>query len=142
MIISLVPSEHVLDVWPAVADYVQNAMEYTCGRYELEDVLEGVKNGEFLLWIAFDGERIKGCVITDMMQYPRKKFLGCPFVTGDEFASWKQPMFETLQRFARDNNCEGLEATARLGWSRVFKDDGYEAMWQTFQLPAAGVNNG
>ena len=142
MIISLVPSEHVLDVWPAVADYIQNALEYTRGRYELEDVLERVKNGEFLLWIAFDGERIKGCVITDMMQYPRKKFLGCPFVTGDEFASWKQPMFEMLQRFARDNNCEGLEATARPGWSRVFKDDGYEAMWQTFQLPAAGVNNG
>jgi len=142
VIISLVPSEHVLDVWPAVADYIQNALEYTRGRYELEDVLERVKNGEFLLWIAFDGERIKGCVITDMMQYPRKKFLGCPFVTGDEFASWKQPMFEMLQRFARDNNCEGLEATARPGWSRVFKDDGYEAMWQTFQLPAAGVNNG
>jgi hypothetical protein len=142
VIISLVPSEHVLDVWPAVADYIQNALEYTRGRYELEDVLERVENGEFLLWIAFDGERIKGCVITDMMQYPRKKFLGCPFVTGDEFASWKQPMFEMLQRFARDNDCEGLEATARPGWSRVFKDDGYEAMWQTFQLPAAGVNNG
>lgn len=142
MIISLVPLEHVLDVWPAVAEYIQNALEYTRGRYELEDVLERVENGEFLLWIAFDGERIKGCVITDMMQYPRKKFLGCPFVTGDEFASWKQPMFEMLQRFARDNNCEGIEATARPGWSRVFKDDGYEAMWQTFQLPAAGVNNG
>lgn len=142
MIISLVPSEHVLDVWPAVADYVQNALEYTDGRYELEDVLGMVEGGGFLLWIAFDGKNIKGCVITHMMQYPRKKFLGCPFVTGDEFASWKQPMFETLQRFARDNDCEGLEATARLGWSRVFKDDGYEAMWQTFQLPAAGVNNG
>ena len=142
MIISLVPSEHVLDVWPAVTDYVQNALEYTDGRYELEDVLEMIKDGGFLLWIAFDGEHIKGCVITHMMQYPRKKFLGCPFVTGDEFASWKQPMFEMLQKFARDNDCEGLEATARLGWSRVFKDDGYEAMWQTFQLPAAGVNNG
>ena len=142
MIISLVPSEHVLNVWPAVADYVQNALESTDGRYELEDVLEMVEGGGFLLWIAVDGKQIRGCVITQMMQYPRKKFLGCPFVTGDEFASWKQPMFETLQRFARDNDCEGLEATARLGWSRVFKDDGYEAMWQTFQLPAAGVNNG
>jgi hypothetical protein len=142
VIISLVPSEHVLNVWPAVADYVQNALGYTEGRYELEDVFEMVEGGEFLLWVAFDGEHFKGCVLTQMMQYPRKRFLGCPFVTGDEFASWKQPMFETLQRFARDNDCEGLEATARLGWSRVFKDDGYEAMWQTFQLPAAGVNNG
>ncbi len=142
MIVSLVPSDHVREAWPSVADYVQNALEYTDGRYELEDVLEMIEGGGFLLWIAFDGERIKGCVITQMMQYPRKRFLGCPFVTGDEFSSWKQPMFEMLQRFARDNDCVGLEATARLGWARVFKDDGYEAMWQTFQLPAAGVTHG
>lgn len=142
MIISLVPSDHVLNVWPAVAGYVQNALEYTDGRYELDDVLDMVAGGGFSLWIAFDDESIKGCVITQFMQYPRKKFLGCPFVTGDNFASWKQPMFETLQRYARDTDCVGLEATARLGWARVFKDDGYEAMWQTFQLPAAGVTHG
>lgn len=142
MIIALVPPGHIHEAWPSVAGYVQNALEYTDGRYELEDVFEMIESGGFLLWIAFDKEHIKGCVITQMMQYPRKRFLGCPFVTGDEFSSWKQPMFETLQRFARDNDCVGLEATARLGWARVFKDDGYEAMWQTFQLPAAGVNNG
>lgn len=142
MIISLVPPDHVRDVLPSVVDYINNVLVHTDGRYELEDVLEMVEGGGFLLWIAFDGERIKGCVITQFMNYPRKKYLGCPFVTGDEFSSWKKPMFETLQRFARDNDCVGLEATARLGWSRVFRDDGYEAMWQTFQLPAAGVNNG
>jgi len=142
VIISLVPPDHVRDVLPSVVDYINNVLVHTDGRYELEDVLEMVEGGGFLLWIAFDGERIKGCVITQFMNYPRKKYLGCPFVTGDEFSSWKKPMFETLQRFARDNDCVGLEATARLGWSRVFRDDGYEAMWQTFQLPAAGVNNG
>lgn len=140
--VSLVPTEHVLDVWPAVEGYIRNALKYTDGRYETEDVLELVRSENFLLWIAFAGGDIKGAVITQLMQYPRKRFLGCPFVTGDDFASWKKPMLEVLQRFARDNDCVGLEATARLGWSRVFKDDGYEAMWQTFQLPAAGVSNG
>jgi hypothetical protein len=125
-----------MDAWPAVAGFIENALEYTDGRYEIDDVLEMVLGGGFLLWIAFDDERIKGAVITQMMDYPRKRFLGCPFVTGDDFASWKKPMLEMLQRFAKDNDCAGLEATARLGWSRVFKSDGYEAMWQTFQLPA------
>jgi hypothetical protein len=135
--VSLVPPQHVDDVWPAVAGYIQNALKYTDGRYELEDVYAMVNNGGFLLWIAFDDERIKGSVVTQLMDYPRKRYLGCPFVTGDDFASWKAPMLELLQRFARDNDCAGLEATARPGWSRVFKSDGYEAMWQTFQLPAA-----
>ena len=142
MIVSLVPTDHIREVWPAVAGYIQNALVYTYGRYELEDVFELIDSGEYLLWIAFNEERIEGAVVTHIIHYPRKRFLGCPFVTGDNFASWKQPMFDTLQRFARDNECVGLEATARLGWARVFKDDGYEALWQTFQLPAAGVNNG
>ena len=58
MIISLVPSDHVANVWPAVAGYVQNALEYTDGRYELDDVLAMVEGGGFLLWIAFDDESI------------------------------------------------------------------------------------
>lgn len=145
ILVSVVPQEYVLDVWPKVSEYIENALKYTFGRYELEDVLQQILHGDHLLWIAFEGDDIKGAVITHFVYYPRKKFLGCPFVTGDEFDTWKKPMLTTLQRFATDNKCEGLEATARLGWARKFKDDGYEALWQTFQLPAnveAGVNNG
>jgi hypothetical protein len=139
--VSAVPTEHVLDVWAAVEGYIANALEYTYGRYEPEDILKDLLAGTHLLWIAFDDARIKGAVITHILQYPRKRFLGCPVVTGDDFAAWKDPMLSLLQRFASDNKCDGLEATARLGWARIFKGDGYEALWQTFQLPA-GVNNG
>lgn len=145
ILVSVVPQDHVLDVWPAVAKYIENALKYTHGRYELADVLHQLLHEGYLLWIAFEEGHIKGAVITHFMYYPRKKYLGCPFVTGEEFDTWKEPMLTTLQRFATDNGCEGLEATARLGWARKFKDDGYEALWQTFQLPAGaglGVNNG
>ena len=139
--VSLVPTEHVLNVWPAVGGYVADALAYTYGRYEPEDTLDELLAGTHQLWIAFEDGDINGAVISHILQYPRKRFLGCPIVTGDEFSTWKAPMLDILQRFAADNDCEGLEATARLGWARVFKDDGYEALWQTFQLPA-GVNHG
>jgi hypothetical protein len=139
--ISLVPTEHVTDVWPAVVDYVATALEYTHGRYEPEDTLQELLAGTQLLWIAFEGPHIKGAVASRILQYPRKRFLDCPIVTGEEFSTWKAPMLEVLQRFARDNDCESIEATARIGWARVFKDDGYEALWQTFQLPV-GVSHG
>lgn len=145
VLVSVVPQEYVIDVWPKVAGYIENAIKYTYGRYELVDVLHQLLNEGHLLWIAFEGDHIKGAVVTHFVYYPRKKYLGCPFVTGEEFDTWKKPMLETLQRFATDNQCDGLEATARLGWARKFKDDGYEALWQTFQLPAVaglGANNG
>jgi hypothetical protein len=124
-----------------VVGYVADALAYTYGRYEPEDTLDELLAGTHQLWIAFEDGDINGAVISHILQYPRKRFLGCPIVTGDEFSTWKAPMLDILQRFAADNDCEGLEATARLGWARVFKDDGYEALWQTFQLPA-GVNHG
>lgn len=145
IMVSVIPTEHVLNVWPQVVGYIEDALVYTYGRYEAEDILEQLIDGNQLLWIAFEGSKIKGVVVTRFIYYPRKKYLGCPIVSGDEFDTWKLPMLDTLQMWASDNGCEGLEATARLGWARKFKSDGYEALWQTFQLPAgagSGVAHG
>lgn len=144
IIISAIPRDYVMHVWPDVEGFIADALQYTYGRYEPEDILAQLLDDSHLLWVAFEDGKPKGAVVTYYAVYPRKKYLGCPFVTGDEFSTWKVPMLRTLQKFAAENGCEGLEATARLGWSRVFKEDGYEALWQTFQLPAAplGGNDG
>ena len=100
--VSLVPTEHVLNVWPAVVGYVADALAYTYGRYEPEDTLDELLAGTHQLWIAFEDGDINGAVISHILQYPRKRFLGCPIVTGDEFSAWKAPMLNILQRFAAD----------------------------------------
>lgn len=137
--VTVVPTEHALFIWPKVKDYIAAATVYTRGRYEADDVLDLILDGSHLLWIAFeDAQHVKGAVVTNIAEYPRSRWLACPFVTGEigTFSNWGIPMLRVLQRFARDNGCEGLESTARLGWERIFKNEGYEAMWQTFQLPA------
>jgi hypothetical protein len=141
-IVSMVPMEHVHAVWPRVRTYIENVTKYTYGRYEPDDILTLITDYDHTMWIAFREDQIIGTVVTHFLEYPRKRFLSCPFVTGDDFASWKGPMLELLQKWAYDNHCDGLEATARLGFARVFKDDSYEAMWQTFQLPAAEAGLG
>ncbi len=135
MQVSAIPTEHVVDVWPSVRAFVEDVCVHTHGRYEPDDVLEELFAGVSHLWVAFEGRDIVGAVVTNFMDYPRKRVLNCPFVMGDDFKSWKNPMLELLQRFAKDHGCECLESTARLGWARVFKDDGYKALWQTFELP-------
>ena len=144
VLVSAVPTDHVPDVWPMVEGYIIEVVKRTNGRYEAEDVLSQLLDGSHLLWIAFEGEHVKGAVVSCFQFYPRKKFLSCPFVTGEDFASWKKPILEVLHRFAKDNGCEGIEATGRIGWSRVFKDDGYTALWQTFELSdnSVGESNG
>lgn len=146
VIASYVPEEHVHEVWPKIRQYICNAVEYTNGRYAPEDVLDLLFYHNHQLWIAIDGADIIGCIVTTVMDYPRKRVLSCPFVTGEDFKRWKYPMLRLLRQWATDNGCEVLESTARLGWSRVFKDDGYTAIWQSFELPviapSTGVDNG
>lgn len=135
---SYVPVEYIHEVWPKIRGYIANATKYTFGRYEPEDVLDLLFFQDHQLWVALDGEDVIGCIITNVIQYPRKRVLSCPFVTGEDFKRWKYPMLRLLGKWATDNGCEALESSARIGWERVFKDDGYTAMWQSFELPVMG----
>ena len=66
------------------------------------------------------------------------------FCGGEKLSEWKDPMLNLLQHWAFDSHCDGIEATARIGWAKVFKQDGHKALWQTFELPAGseGISHG
>lgn len=143
---TMVPREHVNQVWEQIKGYLEGAAEYTHGRYSVDDIFDSLMDYDHTLWMAFDEEGIKGAVVTNFMFYPRKKYLVMTFCGGVQLDQWKDPMLKLLQHFAHDTYCDGIEATARPGWAKIFQGDGHKPLWQTFQLPAAdaglGVQNG
>jgi hypothetical protein len=40
-----------------------------------------------------------------------------------------------LKKFAKDYDCDSIEAHGRQGWSKVLKDEGYKEKFVTFELP-------
>lgn len=142
MQVTMVPREYVPDTWPDVKDHLDKAVAYTFGRYEIEDIYDAIMDYDHTLWIAFDEAGIKGAVVTNFVHYPKKKYLVMTFCGGVELEKWKPSMLKLLQHFAFDNQCDGVEATARLGWTKIFKDDGHKPLWQTFELPTATVGLG
>ena len=142
MQVSLIPTEHVADVWPRLTAHIDKVAEYTYGRYDPEDVLESITQYDHNLWLAFEGEDIKGITVTSFKQYPRIKCLDMVFCAGDEGMEWKAPMLEMLQHWAYDNECDRIESSGRVGWAKIFKSDGYKALWQTYELPVASSGLG
>ncbi len=142
MQVTMVPREHVQALWPQVESYLAGAADYTHGRYEVDDIYDAIMDYDHTLWIAFDDEKIKGAVVTNFAHYPKKKYLVMSFCGGVELEKWKPAMLKLLQHFAFDTQCDGVEATARVGWTKIFKDDGHKALWQTFELPAADAGLG
>jgi len=136
--VSLVPREHVNRCWDDVKDFLAKAADYTHGRYEVDDIYDAIIDYDHTLWIAFDDMGFKGAVVTNFVHYPKKKYLCMVFCGGEDLKDWKDPMLKLLQCWAHDNYCDGIEATARMGWTKIFKDDGHVPLWQTFQLPSGG----
>ena len=138
MQVSMVPTQYLDDCWDKVKPYLERAAEYTYGRYTVDDIYDCIKDYDYHLWVAFEGQEIKGAVVTNFMVYPRMKTLCMSFCGGTDLKEWKAPMLSLLQRFANDTGCDSIEATARSGWAKIFKNDGYKDNWVTFVLPVKG----
>lgn len=136
MQVTLVPSDHVDEVWEAVAPCLERAAEYTYGRYTVDDIRDTIRDYDHDLWMAFDDNgTVFGAVVTTFKHYPRMLALDLVFVGGHEGMTWKDVMLKTLQSFAFDSKCDVIESSGRLGWSKIFKSDGYKPLWQTYELP-------
>lgn len=135
--ITLVPNNRVVDTWPLVEPFMEMAAEATNGRYKSLDILDALVNENHDLWVVFNDVEIKGALVTAIKQYPNKRYLELAFIGGKDGPAWKEQMLDIMRRWAWANSCDGIESCARLGWSRIFKDDGYRPMWQVFELPLA-----
>lgn len=136
---SMVPADMIDTCWAQVEPLLAKACKFTYGRYATQDIYEMVDEGLMQLWVAFEageeGTIIKGAVVTQLMTYPRSKFLSLVLCGGEGFREWRTPIMELFRNFARDMACDGIEATARRGWAKLLKDEGYKARWVAFELP-------
>ena len=133
--VSHVPREHINDCWKEIEGYLKKCADYTYGRYKVEDIYLEICQYNHELWIAYDEDKIKGAVVTNLVIYPRKKCCSMTFCGGEDFDKWKDIMLDLLKKWAKDNNCDSLEAVGRLGWTKIFKSDGHKPLFNTFELP-------
>ena len=140
--VSMVPKQYIDTCWDEIEPFLEKAARYTYGRYTVDDIKATITDYDHELWVAFEGDKIKAAVVTNIVAYPTRKLLCMSFCGGEEMSTWLDKLIALLRKYAEEMGCDGLEATARKGWSRVFKNDGYEGKWVTFELPIEGVKYG
>jgi hypothetical protein len=123
--ISLVPVDHINDVWDSVKHLLAPAVSVTGGRYMLYDVYVGIQTNKMQLWIAFnDDKQIVGCEVTTITDYPSRRLLTSLFTGGKSLRLWRDEMMEVLLRWAEDNECTGIEGYGRKGWIKMLEPYG------------------
>ena len=110
---------NVVDELIRCKPWLEAALELSGGTHTLDDVVQAIIKGEMQFWPA-----PKGCAVTEIVNYPRKKVLHI-FLAGGEMQQIID-MDDSAVEFAKMNGCTGMSIAGRKGWKRVLKDKGYE----------------
>ena len=108
------------EFWPHAAALIKAAMEK--GRLSsYADVEHAVRNGNALLWLAWNGEKIKAAAVTELGIANGEKFCTIVACGGHERAQWL-PLIAGLEAYGRTQGCAAMRIYGRRGWRKLLPD--------------------
>jgi hypothetical protein len=103
--------------------HVAAALEYSGGTHKVEDIAEGIRQGQFQLWPGKNS-----VVVTEIIVYPQLKDLHY-FLAGGDLDELRL-MRPIIESWGKEIGCSRVSLAGRKGWERTFlKDEGYEPKW-------------
>lgn len=143
--VSAIPPGHIRNVLPEILPLLDKAAAPSRGRCLPDDLLGDILTGAQVLWCVFDPDqknKIIGIVITQVIDYRRKRALDIVFCSGMDFSNWGDKMFDMVMRYAGDMKCDLVEFTGRKGWDRVLKKYGMRAGYWRFEADLTALKRG
>jgi hypothetical protein len=105
--------------------WIEDALEYSGGTHNFEDIVDGLASGKMQLWPA-----PKGCIVTEIVVYPRKKVLNV-FLGGGKLEQIMD-MHKDVIAWAKAQDCEALTMHGRFGWKKPLAEYGWKPMHMSF----------
>lgn len=105
--------------------WIEAALEYSGGTHIFEDIVDGLASGKMQLWPA-----PKGCIVTEIVVYPRKKVLNI-FLGGGKLEQIMD-MHKDVIAWAKAQDCEALTMHGRFGWKKPLAEYGWKPMHMSF----------
>jgi len=99
--------------------WIEAALEYSGGTHDFKDIADAVLTNQMQFWASDNA-----CIITQIIQYPKKRHLHIFLVGGnlERILDYN----ESFKEFAKINKCDAVTNCGRRGWVKVLKDLGYK----------------
>ena len=109
------------EIWPHAKHLIRSAIEKT-NLSDFDDIERDVLGGKQLLWLAWNGKEIEAAATTQLVGVNCKPICVLTACAGHHRERWL-PLFEKIEKYAKDEDCSTLRIYGRKGWERVL--DGY-----------------
>jgi hypothetical protein len=133
-----ISSSKVEDIWDLVHFMIKEALVYSGGYAEPNDIKELLLSGENQLFLIFGSEegetnKVYGVVTTRIFKNPNFKELQGLICTGKKMNLWEDKLINTLESFAKVNGCKKIKAYMRPGYKKVMPKYGYKSRHIEFE---------
>lgn len=127
-----VQSKDINNWWNVAEPYITDALKYGVGEYTAQDIKKACESTTMQLWLFGDRKEVKGCFVTQILNYPQLSVLLVLLLGGKDFKEHKENVDDTLLRFGKENNCKYVEFFGRKGWGNFLKDLEYKEQVRMF----------
>lgn len=135
MKVSLVPSKAVRHVWKDVEKILKKSVATAKDKSNTIDVLAGILNGVYVLWVVMDEEdSIIAAFTTRLLVYPQRKALALDFVGGTRMKEWNDQLIDTMRKYANELECSHLEGYGRKAWGRSLQKYGFYPEYIAYRM--------
>lgn len=108
--------------WETLQPMVQRALDHANGELHTDDVYIRIQERLMQLLVVVAQDRIIGTLVTEVVDYPRKRKLRVVLCAGEGLDSWVDEAQRRLDEGARAVGATEIEWSGRRGWMRYFKD--------------------
>ena len=81
----LISPEDAVQLWDRVGPMLQKVVDQTEGELLPDDFLDNIINNYMHLWLAVEGTEITMAMVTQIIEYPRRKTLRIIALAGENF---------------------------------------------------------
>ena len=105
--------------------WIEAALEYSGGTHSFDDVAEALASGKMQLWPA-----PKGCIVTEIVVYPRKKVLNVFLGAGE--LDQLMDMHKDVIAWSKAQGCVAVTITGRHGWKKPLTKHGWKPLHASY----------
>ena len=109
-----VDPQRIGEVWPHVRDDVKRAIDR--GWNDFGAVESHILNGLYLVWLAWDGQKIRGVAVTGLVGD------ACEIIAAAGERKHFLHLIKDLENFARAEGRKRMRIIGRKGWKRLLPD--------------------